>query len=65
MDGISNYNLANVYRSIGDHEKSINCYLTVIGLKEKQGVDVKSLYLDSYNNLGICYKNVENYDKAV
>ena len=23
------------------------------------------MYLDSYNNLGICYKNVDNYNQAI
>ncbi len=64
-DAITNYNLANVYRLIGNEDKSIAHYFVVINLKEKEGVDVGSLYLDSYNNLGICYKNIENYAQAI
>lgn len=55
-DHISHYNLANLYRVIGENEQAIEEYTRVISLKQ-QGVNVGSLYLDSLVNIGICFKN--------
>lgn len=37
----------------------------MISLKEKQGVDIGNLYLNSLVNIGICYKITEQFEKAV
>jgi tetratricopeptide (TPR) repeat protein len=63
-DPISHYNLANLYRVIGENELAIEEYSQVIALKQ-QGASVGTLYLDSLVNIGICFKNRGEIDEAI
>jgi tetratricopeptide (TPR) repeat protein len=64
QDPISHFNLANLYRVMGENELAIEEYSQVIALKQ-EGVNVGNLYLDSLVNIGICYKNRREIDEAI
>ena len=64
-DAISHYNLANIDRVTGNYEASIDHYLFVIDLKQGKKQDIGNLYLNSLVNLGICYKIIGHFDKAI
>ncbi len=64
QDPISHFNLANLYRVMGENDLAIEEYSQVIALKQ-QGTNVGSLYIDSLVNIGICYKNKGAIDEAI
>ena len=57
-DAISHYNLANTERILGNFDVAIEEYEVVV----RHG---GALVLDSWVNMGISYKNIEQYGKAV
>lgn len=63
-DPISRYNLGNAERLVGNIEEAILHYTFVVALKEQQGRDIGSLYLNSLINLGISFKNKDLFEKA-
>jgi len=64
-DAITHYNIANLYRKIGNYDLAIKHYEFVIRLKEDKGLDIGSLYIDSMINIGICFKNRGLYEDAI
>jgi tetratricopeptide (TPR) repeat protein len=63
-DTISHYNLANLYRIMGENELAIQEYSYIIDLAESN-VSVGSLYINSLINVGICYKNEAQLEEAI
>ena len=59
-DPISHYNLANLYRIIGDHETALVHYNYVI--LNNPG---SSVYVDCLVNSGICYKTLGLFEEAI
>jgi tetratricopeptide (TPR) repeat protein len=64
-DAITHYNIANLYRKIGNYDLAIKHYQFVIKLKEEKNIDIGSLYIDSMINIGICFKNLGFYEDAI
>ena len=64
-DAITLYNYGNVLRVTGDEEEAISQYEKVIEIREVDKIEIGSLYEDTLINMGICYKNMGQYDKAI
>jgi tetratricopeptide (TPR) repeat protein len=64
-DAITHYNIANLYRKIGNYDLAIKHYQFVIKLTEEKNIDIGSLYIDYMINIGICFKNLGFYEDAI